>query len=278
MTGGDVQPEITILPTRRELANAVAERVARLAMQAARERGRFVVALSGGSLMAMLGPALAAEPWRSEIDWGAWHVFWADERWTPLTSNDSNYRAADQALFRHVSIPRDQIHHLDDQLGVDEAIEAYAGVLAKVLEPGVGGLPRFDLILLGIGEDGHIASLFPRHPMLDEARRWVVPVLDAPKPPAARITLTLPVINNARNIVFIAVGANKAAILSEVLGPGRAGSGLPARLVKPSAGELHWYLDRAAGRGLGPAPAPGKSPQSGRSLVLSNDPKDGGVT
>jgi 6-phosphogluconolactonase len=107
-------------------------------------------------------------------------------------------------------------------------------------------MPRFDLILLGIGDDGHTASLFPRHPLLGETGAWVVPVLDAPKPPPIRITMTLPLINKSRNVVFVAAGPGKAAIVAKLLNPQMRTEKLPAQLVYPSDGELQWFIDRAA--------------------------------
>ena len=213
-------PKINIYPTREDLSVAVAGHVALLASQATEKRHCFTVALSGGSLMKILGPQLVSSPLRTRIDWSAWHVFWADERCVPLTSPESNYDLANRFLFEHVDIPRDQIHAVDDRLGASETAEAYASVLAKVFQPSTGRLPRFDLILLGVGEDGHTASLFPNHPLLEETQRWVAPVFDSPKPPPERVTLTLPVINNARHILFVAAGEGKQHILSKVLRTG----------------------------------------------------------
>jgi 6-phosphogluconolactonase len=123
--------------------------------------------------------------------------------------------------------------------------------MAQVLAPPAGELPRFDLILLGLGEDGHTASLFPSHPLLRETVRWAAPVFDSPKPPPERITLTLPVLNNARDIVFIAAGAGKADALARVLGSDATHDALPARLVQPYAGRATWFVDEAAASKLG---------------------------
>jgi 6-phosphogluconolactonase len=148
-----------------------------------------------------------------------------------------------------VPIRRTQIYAIDDSTNPAATAKSYASVVAKVLRPRQGQMPRFDLILLGIGEDGHTASLFPDHPLLAEIRTWVAPVFDAHKPPPTRMTMTLPLINSARTIFFVAVGPGKADILSKVLKPtGRQQEGqeLPAQLVKPSRGELQWFIDQAA--------------------------------
>jgi 6-phosphogluconolactonase len=247
---GQSNPEIIIHPSREALAVGVASQVVRLAAQAIVKRKRFYIALSGGSLMTILGPSLAAEPLRDKVDWSGWHIFWVDERYVPPTSPESNYGLAYQQLFRHVNIPFNQIHPLDSKLGASEAAEAYEATLNKVFQPRAGRIPRFDLILLGIGEDGHIASLFPNHPLLSERQHWVAAIFDAPKPPPVRVTLTLPVINNARHIVFVAAGDGKKAILSEILGPGIHRRNLPAALVNPNQGDLRWFVDAASVTGV----------------------------
>ena len=242
----DLQPKVNIYSTRDELAAAVSAHVAHLAAKASAVQGRFCVALSGGSLMDIISPPLGSNPLRDNVNWSTWHVFWADERWVPWSSLESNYGLAERQFFSRVSIPDEQIHAADDSLSPSETAQVYESTLAKVFQPGAGRVPRFDLMLLGAGEDGHTASLFPNHPALNETRRWVVPVSGAPKPPPIRITMTLPVINNARNVVFVAAGPSKANILSKVLNPRMNQPELPARLVNPSDGELQWFLDRAA--------------------------------
>jgi 6-phosphogluconolactonase len=241
-----------IFPNSQQLGESAAAHVAQLAKEAIAARGRFTVALSGGSLPQVLGPALV----KQATDWSAWHVFWADERCVPPTHPDSNYFLAQQYLFDHVPIPPGQIHAPDTSLDPAQTAAAYQSTLAQVFA-GLSSsfptfqpsnfppcpLPQFDLILLGMGEDGHTASLFPGHPLLQETERWVVPILDSPKPPPQRITLTLPVLNNACQVAFIATGAGKAAILPQVVA---AGSTLPAHLVQPTSGHLHWFVDEAA--------------------------------
>ncbi len=243
-----------VCSTLQELSHAAAAHVAQLSAEAVANRGRFIVALSGGSLPKILGPALAAEA----IDWPAWHVCWADERCVPSSHPDSNYIVAKEYLFDHVPIPPGQIYNPDTSLNPTQTAAAYQSTLAHLFNrqaPGKASnlhpstlppspLPRFDLILLGLGEDGHTASLFPGHPLLHETGRWVAAIVDSPKPPPQRITLTLPVINNARAVVFITAGAGKAGALAQIFGG--AEPPLPARLVQPTQGELHWFVDQAA--------------------------------
>lgn len=244
------QPEVNVYSNRDKLSSALAAYVARQAAVAVARRGRFCVALSGGSLMDIIGPPLVTMPWSAAIDWTAWHIFWADERWVPKDSPDSNYHHADRRFLTHVGIPVEQIHAADDSFDPAETAGAYEDVMRNVLEAESGRWPRFDLILLGIGADGHTASLFPNHPALRETQSWVVPVMDAPKPPPIRITMTLPVINNARSVLFVAAGDKKAKILSRVFNPNGKKPVLPSQLVNPSDGELGWFLDRAAAADL----------------------------
>ena len=200
--------------------------------------------------MGIIGPALFSASLSSTIDWATWHVFWADERWVPKESPDSNYYHANRLLFTRVGIPAEQIHAADDSLDPAKTASTYETTVGNVLKPKPGRLPKFDMVLLGIGEDGHIASLFPNHPALREARRWIVPVLGAPKPPPTRITMTLPVINNARRVFFVAAGGKKSKIVSKVFSPNGKEPELPAHLVAPVNGELGWFLDRAAASDL----------------------------
>lgn len=239
--------QLHVFSTPQELGAAAAAYVSRLSAQAIIERGRFTVALSGGSLPKLLCTSLVAEPLRSQVDWSAWHVFWADERCVPLTHPDSNYRLANEYLFEHVDIPPEQIHPIDSALPCIQAADAYQDGLQRVFQSASSQLPRFDLILLGMGEDGHTASLFPNHPLLDETKRWVAPIFDSPKPPSERITLTLSIINNARHVAFITAGTSKADALSELMASAAPTNILPAQRIQPvKGGELSWFIDDAA--------------------------------
>jgi len=228
-----------------DLSTAVGDFVVNAAARALAERDRFFVALSGGTVMTVLGSMLAVEPRRSLIDWWGWHVFWVDERAVPPESPDSNYGVARRLLLERVSLPGGQIHAVNFAGGTAEAARAYEELLARKFGISYGRWPRFDLVLLGVGEDGHTASLFPGHGAVNETRRSVVPVFDAPKDPPERVTLTLPVINNARHIVFVVAGRNKRTIVSHVFGP-PSRILLPAERVAPVSGEIRWFMDHDA--------------------------------
>ncbi len=246
-----MKPEIIISANRGRTGAAAADLVAQLAAQTVSVRGIFTVALSGGSLVEMIAPGLLEHSRRGRIKWQAWNVFWADERCVPPVCPDSNYALAQESLFRHVPLLEANIYSVEVDRGPQGAADAYEAYLRSFFAPPPGRFPRFDLILLGMGGDGHTASLFPGHPALDETRRWVVPVLDSPKPPPERITLTLPVINNARNVIFMTAGAGKARALKEVLGAGAAGKGPPARRVSLRDGAVQWFIDDEAAELLG---------------------------
>ncbi|MFH1136357.1 MAG: 6-phosphogluconolactonase [Pseudomonadota bacterium] len=241
---------IAVYSTTEDLGAAVARRTALLAARAMAERGRFMVALSGGSVINIVSPLLVAEPLRTQVDWSGWHVFWADERCVPSSSPESNYGVAQRLFLSRVDIPRRQIYALDDALGAGAAAAAYESTLKRVFRTPDGRLPVFDLVLLGIGADGHTASLFPGSPVLRETVRWAAPVLDAPQPPSERVTLTPPTLNNSREVIFAAAGLGKRSILSKVFGPNNDRPALPAELVRSRDGVSHWLVDEAAGGDL----------------------------
>lgn len=196
--------------------------------------------------MDIIAPALSTAPLRYRIDWSTWHVFWADERWVPRFSPDSNYGVAEKLLLNHVPIPDGQIYAMDQSDSPHSTARSYEVALKKAFQTDPGQIPRFDLILLGVGEDGHTASLFPGHPVLKETVRWMAPVLNAPKPPPMRITMTLALINNADHIVFVVAGANKANIISDVFHPPDGHKKIPVLQVNPVNGNLRWFVDQQA--------------------------------
>lgn len=210
-----------------------------LAGEAVRRRGRFLVALSGGSTPIPLYERLT----RSRVvDWESVHLFWSDERCVPSDDLASNYGATRSALLDRVPVPIEQIHRIEGEQPPLEAADAYE-ILARGT---LGEAGRFDLVLLGIGADGHVASLFPRHQALTETERWILPV-HVPAEPAWRITMTLPLINAARNVQFLVVGREKANALYRI----ERGEDLPAVLVRPTDGEVTWLTDGEAGALLG---------------------------
>ena len=213
--------------------------------------GRFLVALSGGSTPRALFELLAAsDRWRTAIDWSRWYVFWGDERLVPPDDPASNYGMAHQALLSRVPIPPDQVFRVPTEAGSPEQVAArYEATLRAALtrpgdRPSHGGVPRFDLVLLGLGSDGHTASLFPASPAFEEQRRLVVATPPGTLPPAVdRVTFTLPLLNAARAVTFLAAGTDKAEVLRQVLAGDER---LPAAYVRPRQGELRWLVDAHA--------------------------------
>ncbi|WP_457653866.1 6-phosphogluconolactonase [Rhodocaloribacter sp.] len=229
-----------------EMIRQAAAEVARLAARAAARRGRFSVALAGGHTPKPLYEALARDH-RDAIPWDLVHVFWGDERFVPHDDPRSNFRMAREALLSRVPIPSDQIHPMPTEgLSPGEAARDYEKTLRRHFE---GSWPRLDLALLGLGADGHTASLFPGAPALHERRRWVAEAL-APDEPRQRLTLTFPVFNHAGHVHFIAGGAGKAEALRCALDPEARPERCPAAGIRPAHGNRVWWLDRAIVRSL----------------------------
>lgn len=241
---------VTVVASPAALAEEAAQLAAAAAEEAVRARGRFTLALSGGSTPARLYARLASPPFSSRMDWSRVDLFWGDERCVPPDHPDSNYRLAFGHLLSRVPIPPAQIHRMrGEDPDPDGAAEAYSHELERAFALGPGERPRFDLILLGMGADGHAASLFPGSPALDEATRLVVAVRAASLR-VPRLTLTLPVLNAAARVVFLVSGEEKAEMLRKVLRSG-ASRDRPASLIRPADGPL-WLADRAAAAALGP--------------------------
>ena len=224
------------------LSDAVATQFMRLTTDAVRVRGRCMVALAGGSTPKGVYRMLAYEPFRSRVPWDLIDFFWGDERHVPPDQADSNYRMADETMLSKVPIAQGQIHRIRGEMpDAEHAAQEYEKEIRALSSDAV---PRFDLVHLGLGTDGHTASLFPGTTALDEQQRLCV-ANHVTKLDTHRITLTLPVLNAARAVVFIVSGAEKAPIVHEVV-RGSDGPRLPAALVQPTPGELWWMLDRAA--------------------------------
>jgi len=233
--------ELRVHPDAASLARAAAQHFVTLATAAIAARGQFVVALSGGSTPRATYRLLASDEFAARVDWPRVRVFWGDERCVPPDHSDSNYRMARETLLDEIPIPAENVHRIRGELPPDQAATAYQAELEAVL--GAGG--RFDLILLGMGEDGHTASLFPGTVALHEQTRWVVAHY-VDKLSAWRVTLTPVAINAAAHVTFLVSGAGKAERLREVLDGLHQPDVLPAQIVRPTDGRLLWLADAAA--------------------------------
>jgi 6-phosphogluconolactonase len=235
---------IAIYPDLETLSHDAAQYVVRVAQEAIAAHGRFTLALSGGNTPKKLYALLASEPYRDQIDWALVEVFWSDERNVPPDSPDCNYKLADEVLLNLVPIPATQVHRiLGEQEDRDAASLAYEQELRKVFR--TNGVPHFDLIQLGMGPEGHTASLFPHQPSLRETQRLIMPVT-VPKPPPPRLTFTPPLLNAARHILFLVTGTDKAEAVQEVIEGARNPDEYPAQIVNPEQGEVTWMFDTAA--------------------------------
>jgi len=241
--------EIRTLSTPQELSAAAAEEVVIAANEAVGQRGKFTIALSGGSTPKNLFNLLATNA-RNSLPWNQTFFFWGDERHVPPSDPDSNYRMADETMLSKVPVPPANVFRIPaENPDASTAAAAYEQMLRKFFNVEAGQVPQFDLILLGMGPDGHTASLFPGTEALHEKSKLVVANW-VEKLKAYRITLTLPVLNAARRVVFLAGGTDKAAALHEVLEGEGPGEQHPAKLVRPTNGKLIWLIDRAAASGL----------------------------
>lgn len=243
--------EVRRLTTPQNLFHAAAEEVIHAAQEAVAHRGCFAIALSGGSTPKNLYTLLAANA--GSLPWQKMFFFWGDERHVPPTDAESNYRMAQEAMLSKVPVPPANIFRVPSENPDASAVaRLYEETLRRFFELAPGKFPRFDLILLGMGPDGHTASLFPETEALHEKSRLVV-ANHVKKLATDRITFTLPVINAARQVAFLVSGADKAAVLHEVLEGNGPGEKYPSKLVRPSEGNLIWFIDGAAGSQLAAA-------------------------
>ncbi len=239
-----MKPNIKIFKDIHELSLAAADIFIETSSQAIRERGVFLTALSGGSTPNHLYQLLAGEPYRSQIDWAGVHVFWGDERCVPVDDPGNNYYQAQQALLDHVDIPADNIHRVLSNLEPASAALDYAQTLKNFSAPPLEW-PRFDLVLLGMGDDGHTASLFPGSPV-DATEPVIAVTANYQDRPAKRVSLTPRVLNSARKVIFLVTGFGKAVTLTQVFSDISNMDLLPARRIQPTDGELLWLVDEAA--------------------------------
>jgi 6-phosphogluconolactonase len=244
--------EIRVLTTPQELFSAAAEEVVHLGNQAVADRGRFTIALSGGSTPKGLYNLLATNA-RTMLPWDRMYFFWGDERHVPPTDPDSNYRMAHEAMLSKVPVPAGNIYRMPAENPDAAAVaQEYESTLKRFFQTETGQFPHFDLILLGMGPDGHTASLFPGTAGLKERSRWVIANW-VEKLKTSRLSLTLSILNAARYAAFLVSGTDKAPALKSVLEGNVPGEQYPAKLVQPADGKLIWFLDRAAASGLSQA-------------------------
>jgi 6-phosphogluconolactonase len=239
--------EYFVEPDPAALARRAARHFAEVAAQAATARGRARIAISGGSTPKAAFELLAdpAQPFRSAMPWGKLDLYWVDERCVPPDHPDSNYRMTREAMLDHVPLAPAQVHRMEGELPPEEAAARYESELRNSFRLEGAESPRFELIALGMGPDGHTASLFPHTAAIDEMSRLVV-ANHVQNKDAWRITLTWPVINHASSVFFLIAGADKAQILHEVLLGPRDPERLPSQLIAPSGGILTLLLDKAA--------------------------------
>ena len=230
-----------------EICVRAAQEFLQLAAEAIAERGRFTVALSGGSTPRTLYQLLSGRPYRMRVDWSQVEFFWGDERSVSPDDVESNFRMASEAMLGKLPIPEENIHRMAaEREDLDVAASDYQEMIASVLQvPADGPPPPLDLVLLGMGPDGHTASLFPHTAALEERRRWVV-ANEVPQLQTNRMTMTTPMINAARRVTFLVVGASKAEPLAEVLYGASAPEQFPSQLIAPANGTLNWLVDDAA--------------------------------
>jgi len=241
--------KITVYPDKDSLISGAADFIAGAAVQAIEARGRFTLALSGGHTPRPVYARLATPGYRERLDWSKVQVFFGDERCVPPDDPQSNYLMVKTALFDEVPLPEANIHRIRGEDDPEQAASYYAQELQRTFggEAAAGGSPMegFDLILLGMGDNGHTASLFPGLPAVTETMRWVmaqyVEVVCM-----WRLTLTPVVINAARQVAFLVAGAPKAEMVHKVLEGPYQPVVLPSQIIKPTQGELHWLLDEPA--------------------------------
>ncbi|KAI9305125.1 6-phosphogluconolactonase [Cunninghamella echinulata] len=230
-----------------ELSSGLNSFVEKVSYEAIKDHGAFSLAISGGSLPKLLSKDLANN---KQVDFSKWHVFWADERCVGLDDDDSNYKEVKKQLLNHVGIPEHQIHPIHEQYAKEKNADQAAKEYQQQLEAyfGTPSFPQFDLILLGMGPDGHCCSLFPGHPLLDENKLWVAPITDSPKPPPERITLTLPVVNHSQCIAFVTAGEGKQEMVQKIIEQPELQ--LPCQRVQPHQGKVYWFIDQPAANKL----------------------------
>lgn len=236
---------LSIFRNKQDLSKRAAEEIISLIRLGLAEEGRFTLMLSGGSTPKSVYAQMA----RAKLDWAKVHAFWGDERCVPPDHPDSNYRMGKESLLDRIHLPEENIHRIRGELPAAQAAQEYQEELVAFFGSQERP-PYFDLILLGMGEDGHVASLFTASPALEESERWVIAVehKQPPPPMVARVSISLPVINAAKRVILIVSGTAKALLVKQALNPEDEELRLPVQRIKPVDGELEWMLDEDAAR------------------------------
>ena len=246
--------ELHVYKDAEQLSQAVAKWMSDLIAETLKVNDRFTIALSGGSTPKLLHKILAAEPYKDQIDWSKLHIFWGDERAVPFEDSRNNAKMAYDTLLNFVSVPASQIHVMRTDIAPEAAALEYEKILHQYFDavPGNSGganpaiLPNsFDLVLLGMGDDGHTLSLFPGTDIVHEEKAWAKAFF-LPAQDMYRITLTKTIANRAAHIAFLTTGPGKAHALKEVLKGAYNPDLYPSQEIKPVHGELHWFVDEAA--------------------------------
>ncbi|RAL51492.1 unnamed protein product [Cuscuta campestris] len=251
MATGGGKKSVLKFDSEDDVAVALAKYTADLSAKFIALKNSFTVVLSGGSLIDTMRKLVEA-PSKESVDWAKWRIFWVDERVVPLDNPDSNYLLAFNGFLSKVPIPSENIYAINDKKTPEGAADDYEARLRQLVESKIlplspTGFPKFDLMLLGMGPDGHVASLFPNRPQRHEKERWVTFITDSPKPPPPRITFTFPVINSASENAMVITGVELANMVNIALGDGVPPDGIPPPCTEVSAEDkLTWFLDKDA--------------------------------
>lgn len=234
------------------LSSDLAEYISELSEASIKERGVFTLALSGASIVTLMGK-LCESPYKRTVDWAKWYVFFADERAIAKNHADSTCKQVRDNLLAKVPIVHSHVYSINDSVTVEQAAKDYEFVIRQLVKTRMVSVseihdcPKFDLVLLEMGPDGQVASLFPNHSVLNLKEEWVAYITDSPEPPPERITFTLPVINSASNVAVVVTGVNKAeAARMAVEDTDHESADVPASMVCPVNGKLVWFLETAA--------------------------------
>ncbi|OQV16984.1 putative 6-phosphogluconolactonase [Hypsibius exemplaris] len=265
------QSEIKVFDTTAELEKGLEDLLRVTANEAITKRGKYFLGVSGASMVKQLTSAIPKVYSTGEEAWDKWHIFFCDERVVAVDDKESTFGAYKETLLKEVPALEAQFVGIDSEKTAEENAKLYHNQLVKYFGNAIW--PTFDLLLLGMGPDGHTCSLFPEHALLKEAKAWVAAITDSPKPPPTRITLTLPVLNHAHNVAFVLAGAGKADVLQDILEKGNSGN-FPAGMVHPElkGGKLFWLLDKEAASKLTTGKTSSRSELSGIWLIVQERP------